>query len=156
MKYRGKTTKAFINGAGMRVNISMTDDLENVVKSLENRKNDIEKNGREILERIVERGVEIAKAEVPVDTGELQESIHGEVEGNVGRIIAETNHSIFVEFGTGINGRMSEYPGDTLDYVYDYKNQNWVGNEANPFMYRTAEQLQTEIPSIVKEVIGDD
>lgn len=87
-----------------------------------------------------------AKALCPVDTGELQASIHVasvELVGSVvtGSVVADAPHAQFVEFGTGLRGS-GTYPWDlptsgvpiTGSWIYDYKGQNWVGFQARPFL----------------------
>ena len=88
---------------------------------------------------------EEARAIVPVDTGELRSSIGTQVEW-IGRavngyIIARAKHAGFVEFGTGLRGS-GTYPYDlpmfnvpiTGEWIYDYKQQNWAGMVARPYM----------------------
>ncbi len=87
-----------------------------------------------------------AKALCPVDTGELEASIHTsavEFYGGMltGSVIADAPHSQFVEFGTGLRGS-GTYPWPlpesgvpiTGSWIYDYKGQGWVGKPASGFM----------------------
>lgn len=86
-----------------------------------------------------------AKSIVPVDTGELQASIGTRVEW-IGRavngyVLAAATHAGFVEFGTGLRGS-GTYPYAlptsgvpiTGSWVYDYKQQNWQGMVARPYL----------------------
>lgn len=83
--------------------------------------------------------VEEAQAIVPVDTGDLHASIHVASLELVGTsvsatVTADSPHAAFVEYGTGIRGE-GTYMGDLpADWQYDYKNQNWPGHAAQPFM----------------------
>lgn len=53
------------------------------------------------MKDLAEQGLEIAKRLVPVDTGELQDSLHVEETENGGQaIVAGTDHWQFPEFGT--------------------------------------------------------
>ena len=53
------------------------------------------------VEDVAEEGLELAKAHVPVDTGELQASLHIEdTEDGGKRIVVGTDHWQFPEFGT--------------------------------------------------------
>lgn len=76
--------------------------------------------------------VDEAKAIVPVDTGELQESIHSEVvwlgTKVTGTIKAEAPHAAFVEFGTGQRGAASPGAGP---YTYS---STWPGMVAQPYI----------------------
>lgn len=66
------------------------------------------------------KGVEIARVQIAdldaIFTSELISSIHAEYEGStkgggIWAVIAGTDHAAFVEFGTGIVGQQSPYPG---------------------------------------------
>lgn len=86
-----------------------------------------------------------ARALVPVRTGKLRDSIGTRTEwvGHVvkGHIVATAEHAGFVEFGTGLAGS-GTYPYNlpqqgvpkTGSWVYDYKNQNWPGMVARPYL----------------------
>ncbi len=87
-----------------------------------------------------------AQALCPVDTGELQASIHVasvELVGTVvtGSVVADAPHAQFIEFGTGLRGS-GTYPWPlpesgvpiTGSWIYDYKGQGWVGKPASGFM----------------------
>ena len=87
-----------------------------------------------------------AQSIVPIDTGELSASIHTasvQLVGSVvsGTVVADAPHAAFVEYGTGLTGE-GTYPYDlpaegvpyTGGWVYDYKDQNWQGHPAQPFM----------------------
>ena len=102
--------------------------------------------------------VDEAQGIVPVDTGALKESIHTatvELVGSVvqGSVVADSDHAMFIEFGTGLRGE-GTYPFPlpqsgvpiTGSWVYDYKKQKWVGMPSQPYM-RPA--LDTARPAIV-------
>lgn len=87
-----------------------------------------------------------AQTLAPVVSGALRESIHTasvELVGTVvsGSVVADAPHAQFVEFGTGLQGE-GTYPGElpqtgvpvTGAWVYDYKDQNWPGRAAQPYM----------------------
>lgn len=89
--------------------------------------------------------VDEAQAIAPVgETGEFRDSIHTatvEVVGTKinGRVVNDSPHAGFVEFGTGVRGE-GTYPFDlpqsgvpvTGSWIYDYRNQNWQGHVAQP------------------------
>lgn len=153
MGYSGTPTQDFLSKKNKVVHISLNDSSslkEALFKDL----------GREVVSQVASRmetlcqsGEEFAKFMCPVDTGELAESITHEVtvEGNKihGVISAGTDHAMFVEFGTGIRGN-GTYPGDASNWTYDYKDQNWKGQPANPFMFRTAEYLENNASKILE------
>ena len=143
--YRGQPTKQYEAGTMMKVNVS---GLNATISALQQIADAIGENKNKLMENIIFDGVTIAKEEVPVDTGELRDSIHGELnpDGTKGAIVAGTDHAIFVEFGTGLRGKAtSPIKNKLVNYVYDYHNREWKGNVANPFMHRTAVRLQEDI-----------
>lgn len=92
-----------------------------------------------LSQRLAEKGVEIAKAEIisldAVFTSELLESIHSEKTGSgIWAVIAGTNHCAFVEFGMGQVGQSSPYPYEFPDGV------SWAYNSG-----RTIRQAMEDI-----------
>ena len=84
----------------------------------------------ELTERLAEKGVEIAKANVTkldaIFTGELIDSLHSE-KGSISKgtaifyIVTDSKHAAFVEFGTGQLGMEGGYPYPFPDGVqWDY------------------------------------
>lgn len=153
--YRGQPTKQYERGATMKVHVSGLNETFNKLMAMADKLN---KNKGKLLEGIVFDGVIIAKEEVPVDTGELRDSIHGKINpgGNKGEIIAGTDHSIFVEFGTGLRGKATTpITNNLVNYVYDYHQRDWQGNVANPFMHRTAVRLQEDMKFRIREYLNE-
>ena len=151
-----------------RKRIKMTlDNIDDVIKQLNDYRSWIDRKCAELVERLCERGVEIENEQCPVDTGDLRESIHSVAEGLAGQIIASSGHAAYVEFGTGIVGSMSPHP--TLPWIYDINAHgfngwtyfkdgqfHWTaGQPAKPFMHNTAKQLAEEAPKIAKEVFSE-
>ena len=149
--------------------IMMTlDNIDEVIAKLEEFRARIEAKLPELITKLCERGLEIAKEQCPVDTGDLRESIHIIAEGIAGQIIASSGHAAYVEFGTGIVGAGSPHP--TLPWAYDvnghgdkgwtyYKNDRFywtAGQPAKPFMQTTARLLAEEAPDIAKEVFESE
>lgn len=152
IRYNGLPTKQYLNGQGMTVSISgLNHAMKTLMKVAE--KAEIEKD--KLIENLVYDGVMIAKEEVPVDTGELRDSIHGGITDKGGYIIAGTDHCLFVEFGTGVRGKAtSPISGkDQAEYIYDLRGKGWKGNNANPFMHRTAVRLLDDIRTRSKEYL---
>lgn len=96
-----------------------------------------------------------AKLLAPVDTGRLRNSIQAETKeigGKVvGRIFTNLEYAPYVEFGTGQRGEASPSPPKSPDDLY-YR-QDWVGMEAQPYMYPAAKQNEKIVPKIVGEEI---
>ena len=92
------------------------------IRALEDYKKDLTNKCTLLSQKLAEKGVEIAKAEIisldAVFTSELLESIHSEERGSgVWAVIAGTSHCTFVEFGTGQVGQSSPYPYEFPDGV---------------------------------------
>jgi len=89
---------------------------------------------------------------VAVDTGELKAS--GRVEVAItgktftAAIVYDSDHSVYVEFGTGIRGAASAGAGDG---PYD---PNWPGMPAQPYLRPAFDQHREEAPSMVKATIA--
>ena len=138
-----------------------------------------------VAQKLAEKGVEIARVQIAdldaVFTSELLSSIHSEYEGStkgggVWAVVAGTDHALMVEFGTGIVGKQSPYPGKLPDGVtwnyasgktirqladgrygwfYPGADGNWYfteGMPSRPFMYYTSLQLMKIVEKTVKEV----
>lgn len=152
--------------------------IENAITELQMYKEDVERRIRLLIERLTDRGAEIARAKVvemgAYYTGELLQSIGSYLfsfgGAPVGFIRVNAEYGIFVEFGTGIVGENSEHhPLDSFGWEYDVNEHGEVGwlfpaddgtyrrtrgQASRPFMYETALQLRDEFPTIVKEVFG--
>ena len=88
--------------------------VKRAIRQLKAYKSELTYKCQKLAESLAEKGVEIARVEVAeldaIFTGELAESIHSEYEGSVEgggvwAIIADSEHAIFVELGTGIVGK---------------------------------------------------
>ncbi len=82
---------------------------------------------------------------VPRDTGELADSIGKEValvgQTVQGTVYALAPHAPFVEFGTGLVGEANPHPPLPTEgvpftgaWVYDFRQQGWIGMAAQPFL----------------------
>lgn len=150
MKYSGNPYNDFLSGKGKKVKINLN-DIDSINKSiaiLGGTAEDINKAIYEEIDRVCQIGEDVAKEKVHVDSGELQTSITHKVKQTKrkikGTVSAGTDHAMFHEFGTGLQGN-GTYPGDTSGWVYDYANQGWVGHKANPYMYEAAQAMEREL-----------
>ncbi len=102
------------------------------------------------VEQSAEIVLEEAEAIVPVDTGELRESGHTEIEVKgdeaTGYVVFDAEHAAYVEYGTGERGAASPGAGEG-PYT-----PGWPGMPAQPYI-RPA--LDTARPAIV-EVFKDN
>ena len=163
--------------------------IQNAIQELRSYQNSLEYKCRLLAEKLAEKGVEIARLQVTdldaVFTGDLMRSIHSEhvrdiKGGGVYSVIADDESALFVEFGTGIVGQESPYPGELPDgvtweyasgktirkladgrYGWFYRDDNgqwWFteGMPSRPFMYYTANELRDLIMETAKEVFTVD
>ena len=110
-----------MTGHTITFNLSVS-SVKAAIKDLEDYKKDLANKCNMLSQKLAEKGVEIAKAEIisldAVFTSELLESIHSEKTGSgIWAVIAGTNHCAFVEFGTGQVGQSSPYPYEFPDGV---------------------------------------
>lgn len=111
-----------------------------------------------------------AKRRVPVDTGELKNSIYHEVRqaegGMIGVVETQNDHAHYVEFGTGPVGASSDHskasPYVPLVYSgrenwhYQDKEGNWwttSGQPAQPFMYPALKDNEEKVIEIANKGI---
>lgn len=100
----------------------------------------------------------------PSDSGELKgsgmKSVTEEKGAVVGIVAFTAEHAGFVEYGTGIRGR-GTYPGPlpqtgvpiTGRWIYDYKNQNWIGRPASPFLRPALDQNRDRIKAVFQRLL---
>lgn len=149
-------------------------NMGDAIRQIEEYEKKVQQNIKEFLSKLLEAGVEIAKAKVfelgAIDSGELQNSLNYALykEGNKGIIFTDCKHACFVEFGTGIRGSASPHP--TLPWAYDtnghgedgwwfYNEEQGIGGhtfgwESRPFMYNTATELERKAVEIAREVFS--
>lgn len=155
--------------------------IQKAIDELANYKKELERKCNRVAELLAQRGVKDAKVNIQsldaIFTGELINSIHVEKgkESGVFYVVADSEHAVFVEFGTGYVGADNPYPFD-LPSGYNYKTgkqllanarkgiYGWVyqgkdgnfyfteGMESRPFMHNTLVQLQNEALNVVREV----
>jgi hypothetical protein len=156
--------------------------IENLKKELLDYKNNTLQYKIELLAKtLAEMGVDYAQVNVAkldaIFTGELINSIHtrygGSAKGiDVFYVVADSEHAVYVEMGTGIVGAKSSYPGkvpviyaqgekihrtENGKYGWFYQNAegDWYfteGMHSRPFMYNASKQLETRVVKTAKEI----
>lgn len=157
--------------------------IRQLQKDLEKYRDSLEYKAALLAEKLAERGVEIARVQVSsldaVFTGELLSSIHSEYKGSqkggaIFAVVADSDHAIYVEMGTGIIGAQNPYSGklpavyaqgktirQLADGRYGWfypKDGQWYfteGMPSRPFMYQTSTELMQEVVKVAKEVFGN-
>ena len=166
------------------INLSQK-SIQDAISQIKAYQNDLTYKCQLLAEKLAEKGVEIARLQLAdldaVFTTELISSVHAEYKGSVKgggvwAVVAGTDHALMVEFGTGIVGKQSPYPGKLPDGVtwnyasgktireladgrygwfYPGDDRNWYfteGMPSRPFMYYTSLQLMKIVEKTVKEV----
>lgn len=147
--------------------------IQQAIKEVEQYKKDLNRKCQLLVSQLVKQGVKVAKMQVQglgaYYTGQLEGSINGYFSPSlgVGFVRAESWYAMYVEFGTGIEGKNSPHPkpanwtydvnghGEDGWYYFNDRDQRWhwtTGMPARPFMYNTAKELEAMCGKIAKEV----
>lgn len=119
-----------------------------------------------IIEDATIRVRDEAKMRVPVDTGELQNSIDYNVDisekGFIGKVFTNKEHGLYVELGTGPKGEASHI-GISPEIKPIYSPSGWVyydvdkqkfiftnGQPARPFMYPALHDNREKISKFIQ------
>lgn len=99
-----------------------------------------------------------AKALVPVDTGELRDSIRAQpvaVEGDTvtGEVAATAEHAVYVEMGTGDRGAGSP-PQGAIAAGATYTS-GWPGMAAQPYMYPAYQAQRDAVVQAIANAIKE-
>lgn len=171
----------------LKVDLSIS-GIEQLQKELVRYQEYLTNKAAQLAKALSEIGVDIARVQIAdldaIFTGELIASIHSEYKdstkhGAIFAVVADSEHAVFVEFGTGQRGKDSPYPyplpegvswdyatGKTIRqnaktgaYYWFYPGQDGLwhyteGMPSRPFMYLTSMELMQKIPEIAKEVFG--
>lgn len=161
--------------------------VQDAISQIKAYQNDLTYKCQLLAEKLAEKGVEIARLQLAdldaIFTTELISSVHAEYKGSqkgggIWAVVAGTDHAMFVEFGTGIVGKRSPYPGNLpegVDWQYasgktirqladgrygwfyqDDYGEWWFteGMPSRPFMYYTSIQLRDIVVKTAREVFG--
>ena len=161
--------------------------IDNLIKQLKDYKDNILPNKiRQISERLANEGVLVAEVQIQkynaVFTSELINSITSKPgmqtkTRSVFYVVADSEHAVFVEFGTGKMGAEAPYPypmppgfdweynvGQTIfevspgqyGWFYQRDGQTYFtqGMPARPFMYETSLELHAKVVAIAKDVFS--
>lgn len=110
----------------LTANVLSLNSLRKLQNDLEHYRDSLEYKCQLIVEKLAERGVEIARVQIAdmdaIYKGELIESVHAEYRGSVKggavwAVVADSDHAAFVEFGTGFVGKDSPYKGELPEGV---------------------------------------
>ena len=168
----------------IRFTLFSAKEIEKAKQQLIEYQDDLNEKLDLFVQKLCEKGVEIAKEKVSVhdaiDTGELLNSIdlrEGDIikNGSQWFIYTDCDYAKFIEFGTGVVGENSPYPTDIpMEWNYAsgthifttkdgrvgwryFKDGSWhftEGQPSKPFLYETALELREQILEVAKEVFG--
>lgn len=158
--------------------------IENLKKALQNYKNNtLQQKIEHLALALAENGVSFAQVNLAtldaIFTGELISSIHTKYGGSskgtaIFYIVADSDHAIYVEMGSGLIGASKPYPGKLpvvyaqgktihhtkngkYGWFYQDANGDWYfteGMPSRPFMYETSMELYRTIVRTAKGVFG--
>lgn len=159
--------------------------VEKAIKELQDYKAEIKRRVKLLIEMLVDRGADIARAKVieydAYNYGNLYNSISGVITEERGLIQVDSEYALFVEFGTGPIGSQNPHPGGEN---VTYKSEPWYtkadgkpmdllygwtpteledgtviyktyGQKSKPFMWNTAQELRANLLEFAKEVFND-
>lgn len=171
----------------LKVDIMSISSIKQLERELKQYRDSLKHKAEILAKTLAEKGVNIAQVQVAdikaIFTGELISSIHTEYKGltkagAIFAIVADSEHAVFVEFGTGQKGKDTPYPhplpdGVTWDYAvgetirqsaagryywfYPGQDGKWhytEGMPSRPFMYNTSMELYAMIAQTAKEIFG--
>lgn len=155
------------------INIFSRSSIENAKQSLMQKADKIDGGTRRAVEELTQIGYEYMMSIVPVESGDLAESISWEYDEstNTGRIRVNSNYAIFVEYGTGVVGASNPYPVPAPGWKYDvnaHGEKGWTyfdekqnryrwtkGEPAHAFVYRTLEFMRQHASETLKVNMGN-
>ena len=143
----------------------------NNIKGLEtlvNRLNNLGGNVDETVYKSMQKQGQLVKSEAkllcPFDTGDLVKSIHKKTTKHKGKVIGSiytnSDHAVYVEFGTG---KVGERTNKNTDLNVSYKQDKWKvnipdvgvrwieGQPAQPYLYPALKNTEDKIIDNIKE-----
>ena len=117
----------------VKLSLFNLDSIDEAIDQLNKYKNSLDKKIERFLERLAEEGVEIAKSKVQkyhaVFTTDLLNQIHLEHRDGCFFVVSDSEHTAFVEFGTGQWGRDHPYKGEFPDMGADWNYTDYLTGE---------------------------
>jgi hypothetical protein len=167
----------------IKLNPLNTQSIQDAIDHIEKKRTGVKGVSKEVMQRLIDLGVAKAKELCPLDTGATIESIRGYVDEDGKGVIVAGGNAAWIEFGTGVKGADSPYPGESSvmagatpyngymsgSQIYEtkdgrigwnYYNENrkkWEfteGMPSRPFMWETAHYLRAIAPQEIKIVLG--
>lgn len=162
----------------MKIDVQLSKKgIKKAIKELEKYRDSLYLKQKLLVKRLGERGYRVMEEEIrsfpmPYSTGKITRHIIVRVGDTYCTISNDSDHALYIEFGTGIVGAWSPYENNTIGYEYDVnghgyegwyyydkdeKRVRWTrGMPSRPFVHNTFIKLSSEVISIAKEVFGSD
>ena len=133
--------------------------LEALIKDFNIYGENLLKAQKDILEALANYVYERIMFYVPVDTGTLKASFVKDISNDIARVYTDLYYAKFVEFGTGIHGRESNYDLSKTDiqkltYTRTYP-ETYTGQVAQKFIYRAVLDLEQNYVEVAKNVLRE-
>ena len=160
------------------IEIALTSDgIKKAIRQIRAYKKSLETKKNKFLRELGNLGYdlmieEIYSHDMPYSRGYLARSILVRIGDNTVRISNDSDHAVYVEFGTGIVGARNPYENNTIGYKYDIKGHgdkgwyyydehdgqlHWTkGMPSRPFVHDTYLKLREQVFNIAKEVFESD
>lgn len=127
----------------------------NVIDHSEEIKGALKSATEKALERCGLQAEGYAKDLVPVDTGNLRNSISHQTDGNVAYIGTNNEYAAYVELGTG---KYAESGGRPTPWVYQDSKGKWHhthGQRAQPYLKPAVADHKQTYQNIIKDELGN-
>lgn len=147
--------------------------MEKGIKILKDYKKKLERAKIKIINRLTDKFIEIVKDNIPIDTGDLANSITKiQIAKDVIEVYTDMYYAKFVEFGTGIVGSSSPHPDTSLvnwkydvnehgekGWKYQTKDGTWhwtKGQEGKEFWYKAYQYVDSHFEEIAEQVYREE
>lgn len=128
-------------------------EFEKLIKNLTEHGKKLEAAKEDILMALADYVYERIMFYVPVDTGRLKQSFIKEFSHDIAKVYTDLYYAKYVEFGTGISGKQSEYNSKYIsEKAY---NLNYTGQPAQKFVYQAVLDVENNYIEIVKSVLRE-
>lgn len=98
--------------------------IQRAIDEIKQYRNDLKQKTAKLVSDLVSEGVDIARNECPIRTGNLYNSIVEEFDstGNKGFVRVNCPYAVYVEMGTGLRGKTAPHPDPSVigfNFEYD-------------------------------------
>jgi len=132
--------------------------LDGLIKKFNRLSNDSQKRVNSALQSWADNVASDAKRLVPVDTGNLKNSINPKYGNGFASVTASANYAAYVEFGTRkmASEYVSSLPADWVSYAATFKRSRGKiteGMRPRPFMYPAVNKNMLQLIQDIKDAL---